>query len=376
MVAALTGARTPSDCHQLGEEWWHISGGVTALHVNAYMNNLPMAVAIIQAGADVNSLNDELQTPLIVAVIKSNDDCALVEYLLDHGALIDHKDLEGFSAIAHAARNDFIDVARLLVERGASLETRDVQGENVLHISSVRSLRCFIYFHQQRCNVQAISLRGYTIFETTDLRIRTYILNARLIPYIDSIDGINLISDSLRQFGTRMARMLYRSFPKDGRNRLLNSFRDKPPYLSPICLAISEEDLHDALPWLLDEGIDIECEISDEGTALMYACSLGRFEQMKVLVRRGARLDYVDSNGRYHSAILSARQYPGIIRWLLVERFQDQLKLASYTVVTKADTHPESDHRIWLSVSVLLLTTMMMAVKELFSAYRSTSVLP
>ena len=170
--------------------------------------------------------------------------------------------------------------------------------------------------------------------------------------------------------------MLYRSFPKDGRNRLLNSFWHKPPYLSPLCLAISEEEIHDALPWLLDEGVDIERGISDEGTALMYACSLGRFEQARILVRRGAILSYVDTAGRYHSAILSARQYSNIIRWLLVERFQDQQKLASCTVVTKAGTHPESHHRVWLSVLVLLLTMTVMAVKELFSAYRSAFTLP
>ncbi|RBR18897.1 uncharacterized protein FIESC28_05819 [Fusarium coffeatum] len=359
MVKALTGATTPSDCHQLGEGWEDMFGGVTALHMKAFHSNLPMAMALINAGADVNSLNAEFQTPLIVAVIESDDDCALVEYLLDHGALIDHKDSKGLSAIAHAALNDFIDVARLLVARGASLETRNVKGENVMHLSSVDSLRCFIYFHQQGCDVQAISLYGYTIFGTTDLRLRTYIQNARLIPYITSIDSINLISDSLQKLGTRMTRMLYRSFPRDGRTRLLDSFRDKPPYFSPLCLAISKEELHDALPWLLDEGIDIEREISEEGTAVMYACSIGRLEQVKILVRRGARLDYVDSMGMYHSAILSAKEYPEIIHWLLVERFQDQPKLASNAVVTKWENRSESHH-----------------LKGLFSAYRSTSTLP
>lgn len=375
MVKALTGATTPSDCHQLGEGWGHMSGGVTALHINALTKNLPMVMALINAGADVNSLNAESQTPLIVAVIMSGDDCALVEYLLDHGALIDHKDMEGLSAIAHAARHDLIHVARLLIERGASLETRNVRGENVLHLSSVKSLRCFIYFHQQRCDAEAISLRGYTIFHTRDLRTRTYILNARLIPHIDSIDGINLISDSLLAFGTRISRMLYRSFPADGRKRLLNSFLDKAPYLSPLCLAISNEKLHDALPWLLDEVVDMERDISEEGTALMYACSLGRFEQIKILVRRGAILSYVDNAGRYHSAVLSARQYPNIIRWLLVTRFQDQPKLSSYTVVTKGNGRSESYHGVWLFVLLLFLTMTMIVAKGLFSAYPSTSTL-
>jgi len=369
MVAALTGAKTPSDFHDLGEGLGSISGGVTALHINAFSNDLSMVIALIHAGADVNSLNDDFQTPLIVAVINSHDDCDLVEYLLDHGALIDHKDMKGFSAIAHAARNDFIHVARLLVERGASLETRNVRGENLLHLSSVESLRCFIYFHQQGCDVHAISLRGYTIFDTRDLRIRTYILNTRLIPHIDSTDGINLISDSLLAFGTSMTRMLYRGFPRDGRNTLLDSFRDKPPYLSPLCLAISNEELHDALPWLMDEGIDIEREISEAGTALMYACSLGRLEQIKILVRRGAILSYVDNAGRYHSAISSARQYPDVVHWLLVERFQDQPKLATYTVVTKGNGRSESHHRVWLLVLLLFLTMTIMVVKGLFFAY-------
>ncbi|RFN51861.1 ankyrin repeat protein [Fusarium flagelliforme] len=128
MLKALTSATTPSDCHQLGEGWGNMPGGVTALHINVLAKHLPMAMALINAGADVNSLNAEFQTPLIVAVIISDDDCALVEYLLDHGALMDHKDIEGFSAIAHAARHDLIHVARLLYKDDADAISQFSQG--------------------------------------------------------------------------------------------------------------------------------------------------------------------------------------------------------------------------------------------------------
>ena len=74
----------------------------------------------------------------------------------------------------------------------------------------------------------------------------------------------------------------------------------------------------------LDAGLDVEG--GRYGTALMAASEYGRFSIVKFLVRRGADI-MCDSSVGQNNAILRARLYPQIVRWLLVERHTEQPKL-------------------------------------------------
>jgi ankyrin repeat protein len=50
--------------------------------------------------------------------------------LIDHGADIEAKDNDGWNPLYIAAQNDFLDVARLLIERGANTEGIDLSWMN------------------------------------------------------------------------------------------------------------------------------------------------------------------------------------------------------------------------------------------------------
>ena len=56
----------------------------------------------------------------------------IAEILVDAGARLDHQDVEGMTALHHAVRNDHLEVARMLLARGASREIRNVYGGNPL----------------------------------------------------------------------------------------------------------------------------------------------------------------------------------------------------------------------------------------------------
>jgi hypothetical protein len=78
------------------------------------------------------------------------------------------------------------------------------------------------------------------------------------------------------------------------------------------------------LETLIEAGFDIECD-GRKGSALMYACSVGAFECVKLLVRRGARVSYLGVGTRGETVVRSApkeaERFPKLVQWLLVGRY-------------------------------------------------------
>jgi hypothetical protein len=78
---------------------------------------------------------------------------------------------------------------------------------------------------------------------------------------------------------------------------------------------------------LLGLGASLEFEGCPSGSALMAACSAGRLETVRLLVRRGASISYYGPNG-FRSAVDVSRRNKAIVDWLLVGRFTDQKKIS------------------------------------------------
>ncbi|KAK4445361.1 hypothetical protein QBC34DRAFT_413384 [Podospora aff. communis PSN243] len=79
----------------------------------------------------------------------------------------------------------------------------------------------------------------------------------------------------------------------------------------------------------LSIGADVEFESEfQRGTPIMGAAAGGKLEAVKLLVRRGTRVMYTSTlNGRTYSAVVEAARFPGVVRWLLVGRYVEQLKI-------------------------------------------------
>lgn len=70
------------------------------------------------------------------------------------------------------------------------------------------------------------------------------------------------------------------------------------------------------LELILNAGADIDRWSPKLGSPLAYACTMGRFEAVRVLAKRGARLTHVMPDGAQRSAIDAAKSYPKIQHWL------------------------------------------------------------
>lgn len=107
--------------------------GWTALHLN--FNHPDVAKVLIDAGADLNlnSKNKLNATPLQGAA--ANNWLELARLYLSRGANVNCRSEEGTSPLAEAAGNGFVDFAKLLLEYHADVNQKDDNGKTPLTIS-------------------------------------------------------------------------------------------------------------------------------------------------------------------------------------------------------------------------------------------------
>ena len=88
---------------------------------------------LLDGGADTNILDKDDKTPLM-SINYTNIDIA--KMLIDYGANIDHQDDCGRSTLMNAIENGYIELAELLLEKGANATTSwsDVTGESAASI--------------------------------------------------------------------------------------------------------------------------------------------------------------------------------------------------------------------------------------------------
>ena len=114
----------------------------TPLHSAAYYGDLEMVQVLLNYGADVNAQTEGGSTPLCFTLgsICNNADPRVVRLLLDHGADPNVRAtrlgmLNSSTALHLASRSGKVEIVRLLVEHGASVEAEDGQGTTPLDVA-------------------------------------------------------------------------------------------------------------------------------------------------------------------------------------------------------------------------------------------------
>jgi len=139
--------------------------GETPLHQAVLAGNLEEVKKLVSSGADVNALYIDEATPdegtaLLLAV--KNDDHDIVAYLLENGANIEIKDVNGLTALHLAVVADRKDITELLLSKGANIKATDNSKRTTLHWASLatddRELALLLIDHGAAVN--ALNLVG------------------------------------------------------------------------------------------------------------------------------------------------------------------------------------------------------------------------
>ena len=87
----------------------------------------------LQSGAPINGLNQQGQTPLMLAA--REDDVPMLEILIQFGAALDLTDARGMTALMIAAGEGHLESTRLLMEQGADPNLKDNQGATAMDLA-------------------------------------------------------------------------------------------------------------------------------------------------------------------------------------------------------------------------------------------------
>ncbi|KAG6355221.1 hypothetical protein INS49_004302 [Diaporthe citri] len=112
------------------------AAGRSALHNAAAQGSPELVWPLLEHGADVHQRSSEGKTPLqVVGVygVRKEDVLMVMHELLDAGSGIDERDSYGRTPISLCCFDSHVDIARLLLGRGADVSIPDVQGWLPLH---------------------------------------------------------------------------------------------------------------------------------------------------------------------------------------------------------------------------------------------------
>ncbi|KAK7417582.1 hypothetical protein QQZ08_011563 [Neonectria magnoliae] len=319
------------------EHWVDYGGGALPSAIHLLVNSIgreadkdeqDMLRALISCGLDVNTQDSDYTTALHFAAARGV--MPVIEILLEAGADPNIRDDTGTTPLARAIDWGDIDVIRYLVEHGAKPEAFTGVSHffmyakpNIRHMCELVSLG----FDLQASSPGSSSLALMLMVSTP--AARSFILNhdvdfGSIVAEIPQL--LNLLLS--HGCGADAIRKVMRRAPREYHDEILHP--DPNPELQPVRIAIRRGDIA-VMNTLIDFGWDFERTCSIEGSALMFACSMGALESVQLLVRRGARLSYVDADthGRpiVKSAVAEAKIYPKVVQWLLVGRYQDMPRL-------------------------------------------------
>ena len=104
--------------------------GQTALQGASILGHTAIVQVLLDYGALADTKDYHNQTALIRASYR--DHTAIVELLLDHGALVDAQDNHGYTALMNASLNGHLEVCLILLHHGARTDIKAIFGSTAL----------------------------------------------------------------------------------------------------------------------------------------------------------------------------------------------------------------------------------------------------
>lgn len=211
---------------------------------------------------DVNAQNHEGYTPLMKAVLASND--TAVDMLIQHGADLERKDREGNTVLHLAGKEQDVDMVILLLRAGANYLQKNRDGKRVesYFINKQHVYTVILYGHRALVERHHVSLKPAEYQSFLKIAIQTY--NLDIVSWL--VDRVDIHARDVK-----------------GQTVLFYAINLMTPGL---------------LERLVKAGADIEVQDMQGMTPLMHAARKGSDSMVGFLLRHGARLDIVDHEGR------------------------------------------------------------------------------
>lgn len=293
----------------------HNKNWTTPLHVAASQGFVDIADFLLTKGADVNSLDHEGNTPLLLAVNKVGS-CDMLNLLLSYSAELDLRDKQGTTALMKAVEVLDIDAVRILMAAGANVKQKNKQGKTAADIAV--SLNIGDVFSSLQVEAEKSDLPSSESYSALNNAVK-----------MNQVDCLQVLLDSrILRLDSKSQQHLYQKGNDNARNATLKEL------VKSICAASEKgKKLEDAklemVKILLKSGA-----VPDKGnarcsSALVDAVRSGSQELVELISRHVATNPNFMHNDR--SALMIAAENGNIdtVNFLLSKKSHSDPKIAN-----------------------------------------------
>ena len=161
-----------------------IVGGIHGgpLHIACYRSDLRLVKILVEAGADVNLTDPVAGTPLQIACrsLESSEQKqdTVILYLIDE-AKVDIDIVGGLHgcAINAACGRSSVEVVRLMLEKGTSIDVKDDMGRMAIHFAAARSIENFQAILGSGADVEVADKMGRTALHWASVSGMVHVVN-------------------------------------------------------------------------------------------------------------------------------------------------------------------------------------------------------
>lgn len=304
--------------------------GDTALLIAVRKRAWAVVDALLQKGADPNISNALGVSPILMAAEKG--DIEYIDRLVAHGGRVDHRDLQGRSALHYAAKrdqrrivrhlivvyhldpnvvdqagvtpagraaqNNHLETYKLLVKLGANPHHRDHKGQSILHYLFASTRRPdpseFVkhVIHKDRIPINVQDHIGYTplvtFIKNGDLDGAKLLLALGADPNIKDKYGNTAVMASCQRSDYKMLRLI---LDYGGNPDIQNNDGETP------LIFLSRNQSWNEVSLLLDYGANPNIQNRQGNTALMYAARHANNEILEKMLLHGADPNIQNKNG-------------------------------------------------------------------------------
>ena len=233
--------------------------GRSPLHLASTLGELTSMKMLVEAGADVRAADAERDTCLTLAAHFGHTDT--VRYLVGLPEVdLNHQEYRNFTALRLAVQEKRADVVQVLIDAGADIETKTDEGYSPLHLASISG-----ELTSMKMLVKAgADVRATDAERDTCLTLAAHFGHTDTVRYLVSLPEVDLNHQEYRNF---------------------------------TALHLSVQEKHgDMVPVLIDAGADIETK-TDTGRSPLHLASIsGELTTVKMLVKAGADVRATDAN--------------------------------------------------------------------------------
>nr|WP_253309278.1 ankyrin repeat domain-containing protein [Rickettsia endosymbiont of Ceutorhynchus assimilis] len=280
----------------------------TPLHWAAFEDRLEIARFLIKKGADINAADKGPYGKKPVHVAIENNSKDIIGFLLSKGVSINDTDKQGYTPLHYAAWRGRLEIAELLVDKGASINTADAStaGKKPIHVAAENNSKSIIEFLISKgVNVDEADKNGWAPLHYAakfdQLEVAKFLIEK----------GANINAADTSTIGEK-----------------------------PIHVA-AENNSKNIIEFLISKGVSVNDTDKDGRTPLYWASWNGRLDVVEYLIGKGADISAKDKDGRNPLDVAKGHQYDNVVEYL--QQAELQLNKQLLTAVQDGDFEKVKD---------------------------------